>query len=152
MVSELCKGVSLTKGGKIMSGDAQDQLVSFMTEMKRWEVGFCDEQDALDEDGADIVDLKESYKKNLEIILNSYSLDKGLNRDRLIDLGATIPATYDPGRDAIESDGSNAIFIVQQAAGFKSKFRFFMVKCSEVWMIDKKERLDATGSWVGSSL
>jgi hypothetical protein len=135
-----------------MANSAKDRLISFMAEMNEWETEFCAAQDEADEADLDITPIKEGYKKKLEAILDKYSLNQGLNRDRLIDLGATVPATYQPTHDHIESDPADTIFMVQQSNGFRSKFRFFMVERGRTWFVDRKERAEGTDKWVRSSL
>jgi hypothetical protein len=135
-----------------MANSAKDQLISFMAEMNKWETEFCGAQDAADEEDLDITPIKEDYKKKLQAILDKYSLNHGLNRDRLIDLGATVPATYQPTSDHIEADPVDTIFMVQQSNGFRSKFRFFMVERGGTWFIDRKERAEGKDKWVRSSL
>ncbi|MBD8596566.1 NTF2 fold immunity protein [Pseudomonas sp. CFBP 8772] len=135
-----------------MANSAKDRLICFMAEMNEWETEFCAAQDAADEEDLDIIPIKEDYKKKLEAILDEYSLSHGSNRDRLIDLGATVPATYQPTDDHIEADPTDAIFMVQQSNGFRSKFRFFMVERDGTWFIDRKERAEGKDKWVRSSL
>lgn len=128
-------------------------LKSFMTEMKEWESNFCDAQDEADEGGADLEEVKSNYKRQLFDLLTKYSLAEGLNRERLVDLGATIPTTYDPNRDSISADGqSGLVFLVKQTVGFKSTFRFLLLEQQEGWVIKRKDRLDLHGDWVASSL
>lgn len=136
-----------------MSEKAIDDLVVFMKSMKAWESDFCSAQDEADESDIDIDIVKQEYAVKLDEIFNLHSLDEGINRERLVDLGVTIPVTYDPSRDVIEPENnSDSIFIVKQTAGFKSQFRFFMVFQDPVWVIKRKERLDGSGKWVESSL
>jgi hypothetical protein len=135
-----------------MANNAEGGLIGFMTEMNQWEVEFCSAQDAADDEDEDVVPLKQEYKKKLEVILNLYSLNHGLNRDRLNDLGATIPPAYQPTNDQLEADSSGTIFMVQQSNGFKTKSRFFMVERGGTWLIDKKERAEVGDKWVSSSL
>ncbi|MBP1126818.1 MULTISPECIES: NTF2 fold immunity protein [Pseudomonas] len=136
-----------------MSEKAIDDLMKFMNSMKDWEAGFCSAQDEADESDIDISMIKQKYAVKLEEILNIHSLDEGINRERLVDLGSTIPVTYDPSRDVIEPENhSESIFIVTQTAGFKSQFRFFMVFRDPDWVIKRKERLDGSGKWIASSL
>lgn len=135
-----------------MAVSPKEQLLGFMKEMNRWESEFCAAQDAADEDDLDVTPIKKEYKKKLEAILDRYSLKKGLNRDRLTDLGATLPATYQPANDLIECDATGTIIMVQQSNGFRSKFRFFMIECDGSWFIDRKERAEGGDQWVKSSL
>ena len=136
-----------------MSEKAIDDLVIFMNSMKDWEADFCSAQDEADESDIDISTVKQDYAVKLMEILNLHSLDEGVNRERLVDLGSTIPVTYDSSRDVVEPENnSESIFIVKQNAGFKSQFRFFMVFRNPDWVIKKKERLDGSGKWVASSL
>ncbi len=135
-----------------MANSAKERLISFMTEMNEWETEFCGAQDLADEEDLDITPIKEDYKKKLEVILDKYSVNHGLNRDRVIDLGATVPATYQPTNDHIEADPTDTMFMVQQSNGFRSKFRFFMVEHGGTWFIDRKERAEGKDKWVRSSL
>ncbi len=135
-----------------MANSAKDRLICFMVEMNEWETEFCAAQDEADEEDLDMSPVKEYYKKKLEVILDRYSLKNGLNRHRLIDLGATVPATYQPTHDHIESDPAETIFMVQQSSGFRSKFRFVMVERGGTWFVDRKERAEGTDKWVRSSL
>lgn len=136
-----------------MSKKAIDDLVVFMNAMKVWEADFCSAQDEADEGNIDIAIVKQEYAVKLDEILNLHSLDEGINRARLVDLGSTIPVTYDPSRDVVEPESnSESIFIVTQTSGFKSQFRFFMIFRDPVWVIKKKERLNGSGKWVESSL
>jgi len=136
-----------------MSSSALDSLLELMREMKEWETDFCTAQDKADENDLDISGVRDEYATKLRDILNRYCLDQGLNKERLADLGSTIPVTYDPGRDEVEAEsGSDAIYIVKQAAGFKSVFRFSMIFKGENWLVQKKERLNESGKWVASTV
>lgn len=136
-----------------MHNDVSSYLRNFMNEMKCWELDICAAQDTVGDVDEGYESLEELFREKLHHILDNYSTPEGMNRMRLIDLGSTIPVTYDPDRDIISvEERSNSIFVVAQAAGFKSKFRFSLVARGEGWVIAKKERLSADRKWVGSSL
>ncbi|MEE5137587.1 NTF2 fold immunity protein [Pseudomonas alliivorans] len=136
-----------------MNQGALKCLLSFMKSMKSWEIEFCTAQDEADEKDLDLTPIRNDYALRLKEILDMYSLDCGLNRERLVDLGSTIPVTYDPDRDEVDAESESlAVFIVKQATGFKSQFRFSMINKDQSWLIQKKERLGGSGKWLASSL
>ena len=136
-----------------MNRSALDSLFELMKKMKEWEADFCTAQDNADEDDLDISAVRDEYATKLKEILDCHSLDQGLNKERLVDLGSTIPVTYDPCRDEVLlENGSDAIYIVKQAVGFKSVFRFSMILKGENWLVQKKERLNESGKWVASTI
>ncbi|PWU30105.1 hypothetical protein DK254_08250 [Pseudomonas sp. RW407] len=76
--------------------NAIDILKDFMCEMHIWETSFCKAQDEYDEADHDTKELCGVYREKLKVILEKYSMETTPNRDRLVDLGCTVPATYTP--------------------------------------------------------
>lgn len=135
--------------------NAIDTLKEFMREMCAWETDFCDAQDECDETVTETTELHTKYREKLKEILEKYSIETKQNRERLIDLGCTIPVTYDPQRDKIViTDEKDDLCQIQttQPNGLKCDFLFTLRKYSNDWKIDKKHRQDSKGSWVLSTL
>ncbi|UFH49886.1 NTF2 fold immunity protein [Pseudomonas sp. KNUC1026] len=136
-----------------MNREAYETLMSFMAAMSVWEIEFCSAQDEADEPGSDIGIIRDRYAAKLLAIFDQYSIHHGVNRNRLVDLGSTLPPTYDPERDHVEVEKENEpVFLVKQSAGFKSHFRFTMFRHNETWLIKEKQRLDENGHWAPSAL
>jgi len=125
-------------------------LKKFMREMNQWECEFFDERKDNLNKGADSLELKETYASRLERILDAYALKDKSNYGRLIDLGCTRPATYDPETDEVElvshSDGVMVVQ-VQQMKGAEVCSRFYLVAKGADWKIKKREMLSFDEKW-----
>ncbi|MDF3174915.1 hypothetical protein PshuTeo2_32090 [Pseudomonas hunanensis] len=73
-----------------------------MREMNCWEVEFFGQRKKSLAQGVEDSQLKEKYAKQLEEILDKYAVKDKSNYGRLVDLGCTKPATYDPATDELE--------------------------------------------------
>ncbi|MDZ3991664.1 NTF2 fold immunity protein [Pseudomonas sp. Teo4] len=127
-----------------------ESLKKFMQEMNEWECEFFEKRkDGLSK-GVDDLALKENYALKLERILDAFALKDKSNYGRLIDLGCTRPATYDPKTDEVElissSDGS-MIVQVQQMKGAEVCSRFHLVVKGGEWKIRKREMLNFDEKW-----
>ncbi|QHG68219.2 NTF2 fold immunity protein [Pseudomonas putida] len=127
-----------------------ESLIAFMGEMKVWEVDFFAKRKLTLGEGVDKVGLKEEYAHELERILNKYAMKDKFNYGRLIDLGCTKPATYDPDSDRfeiLESDEKNLTVRVQQVNGAETISRIYMAQKEGEWKIKKREVLNFDEKW-----
>lgn len=135
---------------KKISGNVPDSLIEFMEEMNSWELDFFDKRKKALTEGADDSQLKNEYAQMLECILNKYAIKDKANYGRLLDLGCTKPATYDPSVDEIRVTGeSNESLTVQiqQVRGAETTSQIQMVKKQDGWKIKRKEILTFDEKW-----
>lgn len=133
-----------------ISGNVPDALVAFMEEMNIWEVDFFERRKQALSRGADDPKLKEEYAHKLELILDEYVIRDKSNYGRLIDLGCTKPATYNPDVDeirALDIDKKKLTVQIQQAKGAETTSRIYMVFKEGEWKIKKKEILSFDEKW-----
>lgn len=99
--------------------------------------------------------LKEKYARKLEEILDKYAVEDKYNYGRLIDLGCTKPATYDPATDELEvldGDEKTLTIQVQQTKGAETCSKMYLVSKDGVWKIKKKKVLNFYDKWRRSPL
>ncbi|MFK3820121.1 NTF2 fold immunity protein [Pseudomonas sp. NPDC089407] len=135
---------------KNVSEGVPGALIAFMEQMNVWEVEFFEKRKQSLSEGIDEPALKDEYAQKLEFILSKYAMKDKSNCGRLIDLGCTKPATYDPNTDEIqvvESDGSSLTVQVQQVKGAETVSRIYMVYKKDEWKIKKKEIMTFDGKW-----
>ncbi|WP_256249896.1 NTF2 fold immunity protein [Pseudomonas sp. NBRC 111124] len=133
-----------------ISENVPGALIAFMAKMKVWEVEFFDRRKQALSKGVDDSELKGEYAQSLEVILCEYAIKDKSNYGRLIDLGCTKPATYDPDTDEIQvvgSDEKGLTVQVQQVGGAETASRIYVVCQKGEWKIKKKEILDFDEKW-----
>ncbi|AYN13530.1 MULTISPECIES: NTF2 fold immunity protein [Pseudomonas putida group] len=126
-----------------------------MREMNCWETEFFDQRKKSLAQGVEDSQLKEKYANQLEEILDKYAVKDKSNYGRLVDLGCTKPATYDPATDELEilDGGGKALTIqVQQTKGAETCSKMYLVSKDGVWRIKKKEVLSFDDKWLRSPL
>lgn len=99
--------------------------------------------------------LKEKYAKQLEEILDKYVVKDKSNYGRLVDLGCTKPAAYDPATDELEvldGGGKTLTIQVRQTKGAETCSKMYLVSKDGVWRIKKKEVLSFDDTWRRSPL
>lgn len=135
---------------KNISEDVPNALVAFMEEMNVWELDFFDKRKKALSEGVDDPKLKEAYAQRLELILSKYVIKDKFNYGRLIDLGCTKPATYDPDVDEIKvlgGDEKNITVQVQQVKGAETISKIYMMFKEGEWKVKKKEILNFDEKW-----
>ncbi|MFJ4068645.1 NTF2 fold immunity protein [Pseudomonas sp. NPDC089996] len=118
--------------------------------MNAWEVSFFEARKQALGQEVDDSGLKEEYACKLECILNKYAVKDKSNYGRLMDLGCTKPATYDPDSDEIEVLDKNEKSMtvrVQQVKGAETASRIYMVCHESEWKIKMKEVLSFDEKW-----
>lgn len=131
------------------------ELVAFMREMNCWETELFDQRKKNLAHGIEDSQLKEKYAKQLEEILDKYAVKDKSNYGRLVDLGCTKPATYDPATDELEvldGGGKTLTIQVQQTKGAETCSKMYLVSKDGVWRIKKKEVLSFDDKWRRSPL
>ena len=131
------------------------ELVAFMREMNCWETEFFGQRKKNLAHGIEDSQLKEKYAKQLEEILDKYAVKDKFNYGRLVDLGCTKPATYDPATDELEvldGGGKTLTIQVQQTKGAEICSKMYLVSKDGVWRIKKKEVLSFDDKWRRSPL
>ncbi|HBM62443.1 MAG TPA: hypothetical protein DD418_00370 [Pseudomonas sp.] len=126
-----------------------------MREMNCWETEFFDQRKKSLAQGVEDSQLKEKYAKQLEEILDKYAVKDKSNYGRLVDLGCTKPATYDPATDELEildGGGKTLTIQVQQTKGAETCSKIYLVSKDGVWRIKKKEVLSFDDKWRRSPL
>ncbi|MGF6393562.1 NTF2 fold immunity protein [Pseudomonas plecoglossicida] len=142
----------LTKDSK---ENAIEILMSFMREMNCWENEFFEKRQEALAKGVDDPKLRSEYSLKLESILDGCAVKDKSNYGRLIDLGCTKPATYDPDSDEVlglEGSASEQVIQVQQLKGAETCSRFQLVFRDGRWKIKKKEIMDFNDKWRRSPL
>jgi len=127
-----------------------DALMEFMQQMNEWECEFFDKRKDGFAEGKDDIGLKQAYASKLKIIFDAFAFKDKSNYGRLIDLGCTRPATYDPGTDVVElvaSSNGSMVVQVQQVKGAESCSRLYLVMKGGEWKIKKREVLSFDGKW-----
>lgn len=135
---------------KNISEDVPKALVAFMEEMKVWEVDFFDRRKQALSEGVDDPKLKEEYAQKLELILSKYVMKDKFNYGRLIDLGCTKPATYDPDVDEVKvlgGDEKGLTVQVQQVKGAETTSKIYLILKEGEWKVKKKEILSFDEKW-----
>jgi len=105
--------------------------------------------------GVDDPELRKEYALRLESILDAYAVKDKSHYGRLIDLGCTKPATYDPDNDEVVVLGGGAseqVFQVQQLKGVETCSRLQLIVRNGRWRIKKKEIMDFNDKWRRSPL
>ena len=131
------------------------ELVAFMREMNCWETEFFDQRKKSLAQGVQDSQLNEKYANQLEEILDKYAVKDKSNYGRLVDLGCTKPATYDPATDELEIlDGDEKMLTVQvqQTKGAETCSKMYLLSKDGVWRIKKKEVLSFDDKWLRSPL
>lgn len=131
------------------------ELVDFMREMNCWEVEFFEQRKEILALGVEDPELKERYTRKLEEIFDAYVVKDKSNYGRLIDLGCTRPATYDPATDELETleSGEKTLTIrVQQTKGSETCSRIYLVYKDGAWKIKRREVLSFDDKWRRSPL
>lgn len=131
------------------------ELVAFMREMNCWETEFFGQRKKNLAHGIEDSQLKEKYAKQLEEILDKYAVKDKSNYGRLVDLGCTKPAAYDPATDELEvldGGGKTLTIQVQQTKGAETCSKMYLVSKDGAWRIKKKEVLSFDDKWRRSPL
>ncbi|RQZ16737.1 hypothetical protein DIE15_13500 [Burkholderia sp. Bp9031] len=134
---------------------ARDTLKSFMLEMNRWEDQFFKTKQEALTNNQNVQSVDNEARDKLMEIFDQWTFRDKAYEGRLIDLGCTSPPTYNPDSDVeehAEMEDGEAVFIIRQAHGLQSQFRF-VLKCKNgVWKIKKKELLNFKDKWQRSVL
>ncbi|URX61439.1 RhsIA family immunity protein [Luteibacter anthropi] len=134
---------------------ARSALRTFMSDMKRWELGFYHEKLDAVKNGRDATLIDNQGRKELSEVLEKWSLQDKTNQGRLIDLGCSDPSTYDPDSDiegSAEFTDGDAIFTIHQKTGLQTISRFTLNLESGAWKIKRKEFLNYKDKWQRSVL
>lgn len=143
----------MTKENVVMTPPGE--LIAFMREMNCWEIEFFDQRKKNLAQGVEDLELKDKYARKLEEILDRYSVKDKFNYGRLMDLGCTKPATYDPATDELELLGGDEKMLtvqVQQTKGAEMCSKMYLVSKGGYWKIKKKEVLSFDDRWRRSPL